>query len=717
MNNPNIYGKRNGKSSLWKYLLFWLVIIILVITLVFTMSGRRREVVVWTHNDIKNYLTLEDNSETTNNDQEVQESLEAEYLARLKNIEGIEIQVGPYKTTFLMDYMVQRTENKQTVTYYYRATYEFAANDGGNELTQIKGYLTRANDFLIENQLPSIPTGIVDTTEPNFWLELLQSLIPILIVGLFAFIIIGKIANAQGGGKSTFDFGKSKARREDASTIRFSDVAGCEDEKEEMKEIVDYLKNPRKYAKSGARIPKGVILKGPPGTGKTLLAKAVAGEASVPFYYISGSDFLEMFVGVGASRVRDMFKKARLTAPCIIFIDEIDAVARQRGTGLGGGHDEREQTLNQLLVEMDGFENNSGIIVLAATNRIDVLDPALLRPGRFDRQIDVNLPDLKGRVDILKVHSRNKTLASDVNLEAVAKKTPGFSGAELENVMNEAAILSVRNKHDKISSSDIDEAIDRVIGGPAKKTKVISERTKRMVAYHEAGHAVIGLKVALSETVQKITIIPRGDAGGYVLMTPKDESMLQTKGELLAKITSYLAGRASEEIFFDDVTTGAHSDIERATQIARVMVTELGMSPLGPVQYERDSSQVFLGRDYGSTRISGEVANEIDKAVREIIESCLETARNCILQNKDMLILIAETLLKYETITAEEIDYLIEHGSLDEYKAQQQKNAMNSVEPDTKEAESNPEQPDSQENSSLDELKDTKDDSTDDKQE
>lgn len=717
MNNPNIYGKRNGKSSLWKYLLFWLVIIILVITLVFTMSGRRREVVVWTHNDIKNYLTLEDNSETTNNDSEVQESLEAEYLARLKNIEEIEIQVGPYKTTFLMDYMVQRTENKQTVTYYYRATYEFAANDGGNELTQIKGYLTQADDFLIENQLPSIPIGIVDTTEPNFWLELLQSLIPILIVGLFAFIIIGKIANAQGGGKSTFDFGKSKARREDASTIRFSDVAGCEDEKEEMKEIVDYLKNPRKYAKSGARIPKGVILKGPPGTGKTLLAKAVAGEASVPFYYISGSDFLEMFVGVGASRVRDMFKKARLTAPCIIFIDEIDAVARQRGTGLGGGHDEREQTLNQLLVEMDGFENNSGIIVLAATNRIDVLDPALLRPGRFDRQIDVNLPDLKGRVDILKVHSRNKTLASDVNLEAVAKKTPGFSGAELENVMNEAAILSVRNKHDKISSSDIDEAIDRVIGGPAKKTKVISERTKRMVAYHEAGHAVIGLKVALSETVQKITIIPRGDAGGYVLMTPKDESMLQTKGELLAKITSYLAGRASEEIFFDDVTTGAHSDIERATQIARVMVTELGMSPLGPVQYERDSSQVFLGRDYGSTRISGEVANEIDKAVREIIESCLETARNCILQNKDMLILIAETLLKYETITAEEIDYLIEHGSLDEYKAQQQKNAMNSVEPDTKEAESNPEQTDSQENSSLDELKDTKDDSTDDKQE
>ncbi len=684
MNNPNVYGPRNKKSSLWKYLLFWAMIIVLVVVLAVTMSGKRRESISWNQNDVKEYLTCEVLIEDKNKEDLTADELKVyeEYVARLKNIEGIEFKVGPIKTTFIMDFKLSKVINKKNTTFYYRAYYEFIANDGGDEVSQIKSWINNANAILkIETKNnQTIPTGIVDTTEPNFWLDMLKSLIPIIIVGFLAYFLIGKIANAQGGGKNTFDFGKSKARLEDASQIHFNDVAGCEDEKEEMKEIVDYLKNPRKYAKSGARIPKGVILKGPPGTGKTLLAKAVAGEASVPFYYISGSDFLEMFVGVGASRVRDMFKKARLTAPCIIFIDEIDAVARQRGTGLGGGHDEREQTLNQLLVEMDGFENNSGIIVLAATNRIDVLDPALLRPGRFDRQIDVNLPDLKGRVEILRVHSRNKSLASDVSLESIAKKTPGFSGAELENVMNEAAILSVRNKRDKISVSDIDEAVDRVMGGPAKKSKVISDRAKRMVAYHEAGHAVIGLKVALSETVQKITIIPRGDAGGYVLMTPKDESMLQTKGELLAKITSYLAGRASEEVFFDDVTTGAHSDIERATSIARVMVTELGMSPLGPVQYEKDSGQVFLGRDYGSTRISGEVANEIDKAVREIIESCLKTARDCIMENKDILILIAETLLKYETITAEEIDYLIEHGSLDEYKALQEKNAMNQKE-------------------------------------
>ena len=671
MNNPNIYGTRK-KTSMWKYAFLWIAIIGLIFVVVFSCSGKERKEYNWSYNDVESYLTL-DGDEISN---------PSEYLKDLESIEGIEVQAGPHVTTFIMDFYVEKPKGETTEKSYYRAYYEFPTNTDEAGLSDIYALIDNANKVLTSQSTvrTSIPTGVVDTTETSFWEELLLAVLPILIVGVIAFFIIGRMANAQGGGKNTFDFGKSKARIEDASNIKFDDVAGCEDEKEEMKEIVDYLKNPRKYAKSGARIPKGVILKGPPGTGKTLLAKAVAGEASVPFYYISGSDFLEMFVGVGASRVRDMFKKARLTAPCIIFIDEIDAVARQRGTGLGGGHDEREQTLNQLLVEMDGFEKNSGIIVLAATNRIDVLDPALLRPGRFDRQIDVNLPDLKGRVEILKVHSRNKTLASDVSLESVAKKTPGFSGAELENVMNEAAILSVRNKRDKISSADIDEAIDRVIGGPAKKTKVISERAKRMVAYHEAGHAVIGLKVALSETVQKITIIPRGDAGGYVLMTPKDESMLQTKGELLAKITSYLAGRASEEVFFDDVTTGAHSDIARATAIARIMVTELGMSSLGPVQYEKDSGQVFLGRDYGSSRVSGEVANEIDKEIRKIIDSCLETARQCILDNKDMLILIAETLLKYETITAEEIDYLIEHGSLDDYKEQQIRNAMNQPE-------------------------------------
>ncbi len=604
------------------------------------------------------------------------EGQKEDYYNKLSYVESIRVDAGPYKSTLVVDYYRAGANARPT---YYRASYTFVANDGGLTVNYINQLIDNANAFLIaykNDYNPRIDVtlyiGVKDTTERSFWLDLLISLLPIIICGVLIFIIISK---ASGGNKSTMEFGNSKARREDNSPVRFRDVAGCDDEKEEMKELVDYLKNPTKYRDSGARIPKGIILKGPPGTGKTLLAKAVAGEANVPFYYISGSDFLEMFVGVGASRVRDMFKRARSTAPCIIFIDEIDAVARQRGSGLGGGHDEREQTLNQLLVEMDGFEGNTGVIVLAATNRIDILDPALLRPGRFDRQIDVNLPDLKGRVEILKVHARNKKLASDVSLESVAKRTPGFSGAELENVLNEAAILSVRNRHERISTSDIDEAVDRVMAGPAKKTKVISERAKKMVAYHEAGHAVIGLKVALSETVQKITIIPRGDAGGYVLMTPKDESMLQTKGELLAKITSYLAGRASEEIFFDDVTTGAHSDIERATQIARTMVTELGMSSLGPVQYENGAQQVFLGRDYGSTRISSEVANEIDKAVREIIESCLETARKCILENKDILILIAENLLKYETITAEEINYLIEHGSLDEYKAEQEKNA------------------------------------------
>ena len=377
-----------------------------------------------------------------------------------------------------------------------------------------------------------------------------------------------------------------------------------------------------------------------------------------------------MFVGVGASRVRDMFKKARMTAPCIIFIDEIDAIGRQRGTGLGGGHDEREQTLNQLLVEMDGFDGNTGVIVLAATNRVDVLDPALLRPGRFDRQIEVALPDVKGREAILRVHARNKQLASDVSLESVAKRTPGFSGAQLENVLNEAAILSVREHHDKISSADIDEAIDRVMSGPAKKTKVMSERCKRMIAYHEAGHAVVGLKIADAETVQKITIIPRGDAGGYVLMTPKDDGYLQTKGELKAKITSFLAGRASEEIFFEDITTGAVSDIESATNIARAMVTYLGMSDLGPIKYESSSHEVFLGRDYGAGKNpSGEVANAIDKAVRDIIDECLAFAKKTIDDNKDLLCLIEEALLKYETITAEEIDFLVKYNSLDAYDA------------------------------------------------
>ena len=499
----------------------------------------------------------------------------------------------------------------------------------------------------------------VDNFETNIFAELAITIIPMLVIGgVFIFLFTRVLGGSGGGGsRGAMDVGKSRARREETTKVRFDNVAGCVEEKEEMKELVDYLKNPQKFAKMGARVPKGVLLTGAPGTGKTLLAKAIAGEAGVPFFSISGSDFVEMFVGVGASRVRDMFKQAKLNAPCIIFIDEIDAVGRQRGTGLGGGHDEREQTLNQLLVEMDGFNENSGIIIIAATNRSDVLDPALLRPGRFDRQIIVNLPDKKGREEILRVHARNKFFESDVNFANIAKRTPGFSGAELENTLNEAAILAVRANKSKISKEDIDEAIDRVMGGPAKKSRIITPKEKKLVAYHEAGHATVGLKVEKADVVQKVTIIPRGDAGGYVLMTPEEDTMLQTRSELLDRITGLLAGRVSEEIFFDDVTTGAHNDIEKATHIARLMVTELGMSSLGTIQYEQQTGSAFLGRDYANTRksFSGQVAYEIDKEVRKIIEECYNRAKQVINDNKELLVNIAEALLEKEVSTSEEI--------------------------------------------------------------
>jgi len=499
----------------------------------------------------------------------------------------------------------------------------------------------------------------VDNFETNIWAELAISIIPMILIGVVFIFLFTRILGGSGGGsaRSAMDVGKSRARREETTKVRFDNVAGCVEEKEEMKELVEYLKNPQKFAKMGARVPKGVLLTGAPGTGKTLLAKAIAGEAGVPFFSISGSDFVEMFVGVGASRVRDMFKQAKLNAPCIIFIDEIDAVGRQRGTGLGGGHDEREQTLNQLLVEMDGFNENSGIIIIAATNRSDVLDPALLRPGRFDRQIIVNLPDKKGREEILRVHARNKFFESDVNFANIAKRTPGFSGAELENTLNEAAILAVRANKTKISKEDIDEAIDRVMGGPAKKSRIITAKEKKLIAYHEAGHATVGLKVEKADIVQKVTIIPRGDAGGYVLMTPEEDTMLQTKSELLDRITGLLAGRVSEEIFFGDVTTGAHNDIEKATRIARLMVTELGMSSLGTIQYEQQTGSAFLGRDYANTRksFSGQVAYEIDQEVRKIIEECYSRAKQVINDNKELLTKIAEALLEKEVITSEEI--------------------------------------------------------------
>ena len=501
---------------------------------------------------------------------------------------------------------------------------------------------------------------IVDADASNLFVDALLTLIPFVFMAGLAVWMINRMNGAQSANGKAFEFSKSRARLEGKVRVRFTDVAGCDEEKQEMAEIIDYLKFPKKFEKMGARIPKGVLLAGHPGTGKTLLAKAVAGEANVPFYSISGSDFVEMFVGVGASRVRDMFKKAKETAPCIIFIDEIDAVGRQRGAGFGGGHDEREQTLNQLLVEMDGMEENTGIVVVAATNRPDVLDPALLRAGRFDRQITVSLPDRKGREAILRVHARNKHISEEVDLGALAKRTPGFSGADLENVLNESAILAVRHNEESISMADVDEAIDRVMMGPAKVSRTYDDKTKKLVAYHESGHAIVGLFLDNAQVVQKVTIIPRGQAGGYNLMTPKEEKMMDTKNDLLATITSYMGGRVAEETFFDDVTTGASNDIKRATNIAKDMVTLYGMSDLGPIKYNSASQNVFLGRDYNSpNNVSGQVAFEIDQEVRKIVNLCHDKATEIIGSHKQELVRIAEALMEYETLTSEQIQRVV----------------------------------------------------------
>ena len=499
----------------------------------------------------------------------------------------------------------------------------------------------------------------------NYWLSILISFLPYIIMGVIFFFLFRGIMKSQGGAGGAFDFAKSTAKLSRGKSVTFKDVAGCDEEKEEMVEIVDFLKNPRKYNEIGARVPKGVILVGPPGTGKTLLAKAVAGEAGVPFFSISGSDFVEMFVGVGASRVRDMFKTAKENAPCIIFIDEIDAVGRQRGAGLGGGHDEREQTLNQLLVEMDGFNGNTGIIIMAATNRPDVLDPALLRPGRFDRQITISNPDVRGREAILAVHARNKHLSPDVRLGDVAQRTPGFSGADLENLLNEAALLAARDNRKVITPRDIDEATDRVMMGPAKKSKKYTEKERKLVAYHEAGHAVIGIKLENASQVQKITIVPRGQAGGYNLMMPKEETYFHTKTQMLETITGFLGGRVAEELVFNEVSTGASNDFQNATNLARSMVTQYGMSDLGPVQYEQQGGSVFLGRDYLKEKnFSDQVALEIDREQRRIIEECYERAKEVISSNMELLKNIAEYLLKVETINKRDIDEIVATGHL-----------------------------------------------------
>ncbi len=501
-----------------------------------------------------------------------------------------------------------------------------------------------------------------DPESSTFLLFLVNVLPMVILVGAAFFFITRQMGNAN----KSMDFGKSRARlNEDSRKVTFKQVAGLTEEKEEVQELIDFLKSPKKFQRLGARIPKGVLLVGPPGTGKTLLARAVAGEANVPFYYISGSDFVELFVGVGASRVRDMFKQAKHNAPCLIFIDEIDAVGRQRGAGLGGGHDEREQTLNQLLTEMDGFGANEGIIIIAATNRPDVLDPALLRPGRFDRQVTVALPDVRGREEILEVHAANKIFAKDVKLSNIARRTVGMSGADLENLLNEAALLAVRRNKDAITMAEIDEAHDRVLMGPAKKSHKYTERERKIVAYHEAGHAVMGIKLDGANEVQKITIIPRGAAGGYNMMQPKEETYLSTKKELLDQISGLLGGRVAEELIFDEMTTGAQNDLERATKIARAMITEFGMSDLGPVQFEHQESSVFLGRDYNKSRnFSGQVAFEIDQEQRKIINECYEITKKTISENKKLLDLIAESLLEHETLTKEQIDYLVENGCM-----------------------------------------------------
>ena len=661
----------NKKKPSWiSYVLPYVIIIAIIVSIAFIFTNTGTSAKNFTQKDI---ITLNTSTETTDpiKDAATKSVLWTEKINKLTikfgngnyiDVYGT-VEIDAKQNTFRVRLLP--TEEKMKVLNY------IIQNRPSLDNANIPYY--NADNFAVE-----------DPNASNFWRDYFPViLLGVLAIGLVLFLVTRMGSSISKSQNQALDFNRSRARREDNSNVRFDDVAGCEEEKEEMKELVDYLKYPQKYSASGAKLPKGVLLVGNPGTGKTLLAKAVAGEAKVPFYSISGSDFVEMFVGVGAGRVRDLFKKAKQTAPCLVFIDEIDAVGRQRGAGLGGGNDEREQTLNQLLVEMDGFADNLGIIVIAATNRPDVLDPALLRAGRFDRQITVGLPDKKGREEILKVHARNKKIDASVDWSNIAKRTVGMSGADLANIINEAAILSVRYKKERISIKEIDEAIDRRIAGPAKKSKQISQKEKETVAYHEAGHAIIGLLLPESDKVQKVTIIPRGNAGGYVLSAPEDDRFLLTKEELIARITGLLGGRASEEVFFNRISTGASNDIEKATRIARAMVVEYGMSSLGPIQYESNSGSVFLGRDYTSAQknFSSQVANEIDKEIRTIIETAHEDALKIIKEHRDDVELIAKTLLEEDTITAEEIDYLLKNRELPKQAPSKEAKVEEKVEP------------------------------------
>ena len=514
----------------------------------------------------------------------------------------------------------------------------------------------RARDIEIKAELPP---------QPPWWTTILSSLLPmLLIVGIWFMLM----QQSQGGGGRVMNFGESRARRYDEDNIKitFKDVAGADEAKQELEEVVEFLKHPKKYNDLGAKIPKGVLLYGPPGTGKTLLAKAVAGEAGVPFFSISGSDFVEMFVGVGASRVRDLFEQAKKSAPCIVFIDEIDAVGRQRGAGLGGGHDEREQTLNQLLVEMDGFGANEGIIMIAATNRPDILDPALLRPGRFDRQIVVDRPDIKGRQEILKVHVKGKPISPEVELGVIARRTPGFTGADLSNLVNEAALMAARKNKNKIDMPEMEEAAERVIMGPERRSRVISDKEKRLTAYHEGGHTLVGMLLDNTDPVHKVTIIPRGRAGGYTLSLPKEDRYYATRSEMLDELKVLLGGRVAEALVLKEISSGASNDLQRATSLARQMICEYGMSPeLGPMTFGHRQDQVFLGRDIGRDKdYSEEVAAKIDKEIRKFIDEAYQKTESLLNENMDKLHLIADALIERETLEGEEIDQLMKYGKI-----------------------------------------------------